>query len=104
MKGRMAPPGLTYINSWVSSSSSSSSSSPSSPPHSTAATTTTPPSTTSTSTIVGWCCWQVMETNDRSLIDQWTANWDDIVDFEVHPVMTSPEAAKAAKLYMANNP
>lgn len=38
-------------------------------------------------------CYQVMETADRALIDRWIANWDDIVDFEVHPVMTSAEAA-----------
>jgi hypothetical protein len=37
-------------------------------------------------------CYQVMETDERALLDQWMANWDDIVDFEVHPVMTSQEA------------
>lgn len=38
-------------------------------------------------------CYQVMEAADRSLIDAWIARWDDIVDFEVIPVMTSAEAA-----------
>jgi hypothetical protein len=38
-------------------------------------------------------CYQVMDCDDRSLLDAWIANWDDIVDFEVIPVMTSPEAA-----------
>jgi len=38
-------------------------------------------------------CYQVMETHDRTLIDQWMDNWKDIVDFEVHPVITSKEAA-----------
>ena len=38
-------------------------------------------------------CFQLMETEDRSLLDQWIANWDDLVDFEVIPVMTSAEAA-----------
>lgn len=38
-------------------------------------------------------CYQVMETSDRALLDRWMANWKDIVDFEVHPVMTSKEAA-----------
>ena len=42
-------------------------------------------------------CYQVMETEDRALLDQWLANWADIVDFEVHPVMTSPEAAARVK-------
>jgi Protein of unknown function (DUF3303) len=39
-------------------------------------------------------CYQLMETEDRGLLDQWMANWDDIIDFEVHPVMTSKEAAE----------
>ena len=38
-------------------------------------------------------CFQVMETEERSLLDQWMANWDDLVDFEVIPVITSAEAA-----------
>jgi hypothetical protein len=38
-------------------------------------------------------CFQLMETSDRSLLDQWLANWNDLVDFEVFPVMTSHEAA-----------
>lgn len=38
------------------------------------------------------CCYQVMECSDRALLDQWIANWKDIVDFEVVPVMTSAEA------------
>jgi hypothetical protein len=38
-------------------------------------------------------CWQVMEAADRSLVDAWIARWDDLVDFEVIPVITSPEAA-----------
>jgi len=37
-------------------------------------------------------CYQVMEAEDRSLLDQWISNWSDITDFEVHPVMTSKEA------------
>ena len=39
-------------------------------------------------------CYQLMETADRSLLDLWMANWEDLVDFEVHPVMTSAEAEK----------
>jgi hypothetical protein len=38
-------------------------------------------------------CYQVMETEDRALLDAWIANWSDLVDFEVVPVMTSAEAA-----------
>jgi hypothetical protein len=40
------------------------------------------------------CCYQLMETRDRALLDQWIANWSDLVDFEVHPVLTSSEAAE----------
>jgi hypothetical protein len=39
-------------------------------------------------------CYQLMETHDRGLLDQWMANWSDLVDFEIHPVITSQEAAE----------
>ncbi len=39
-------------------------------------------------------CYQIMETADRGLLDQWMANWEDLVEFEIHPVMTSAEAAE----------
>ncbi len=39
-------------------------------------------------------CYQVMETHDRRLLDQWMSHWSDLVDFEVFPVMTSKEAAE----------
>lgn len=39
-------------------------------------------------------CFQLMETGDRRLLDEWIARWSDLVDFEVHPVMTSKEAAE----------
>lgn len=38
-------------------------------------------------------CYQLMECEDRDLLDQWMAAWADLVDFEVRPVMTSAEAA-----------
>jgi Protein of unknown function (DUF3303) len=37
-------------------------------------------------------CYQLMETDDRSLLDHWMRRWDDLVEFEVHSVMTSREA------------
>ena len=61
-RGRMAPPGLVYISSWVDESLS--------------------------------CCYQLMKTDDRNLLDQWMANWSDLVEFEVHRVTTSSEAAE----------
>ena len=64
-RGRLAPDGLNYINSWV-----------------------TPDVTR---------CYQVMECADRRFLDEWLANWQDIVDFEVVPVITSSEAAAKMK-------
>lgn len=31
----------------------------------------------------------------RFLLDQWMGNWSDLVEFEVHPVVSSAEAAAA---------
>jgi hypothetical protein len=39
-------------------------------------------------------CFQVMETSDRALLEEWMRNWSDLVEFEVHPIMTSQEAAQ----------
>ena len=32
-------------------------------------------------------CYQLMETQDRGLLDEWRVNWSDLVDFEVHAVV-----------------
>ena len=61
-RGRLAPPGLTYVSSWVDTRLER--------------------------------CYQLMETDDRQLLDDWMAQWTDIVDFEVYPVITSAEAAE----------
>ena len=60
-RGRLAPDGVTYVNSWVTSDLTR--------------------------------CFQVMEAPDRALLDQWLAQWMDLVDFDVVPVVTSAEAA-----------
>ncbi len=39
-------------------------------------------------------CFQIMETDDRKLLDQWITNWSDIVEFEVFPVVSSKEATE----------
>lgn len=39
-------------------------------------------------------CYQLMETEDRALLDEWIANWADIVEFEVYPVISSKEAVE----------
>jgi uncharacterized protein DUF3303 len=41
-------------------------------------------------------CYQVMETADRALLDAWMGRWSDLVEFEVHPVITSQEAVQRA--------
>lgn len=59
-QGRLAPPGLRYVSSWVTQDLST--------------------------------CYQVMA-GSRGLVSQWTARWEDLTQFEVIPVLTSPEAA-----------
>ena len=39
-------------------------------------------------------CFQLMETSDSHLLDEWMANWSDLTEFEVYPVITSKEAAE----------
>ena len=55
-RGRLAPPGLTYVSSWVETTFAR--------------------------------CYQLMETDNPQLLDDWIAQWNDIVDFEVHRVIT----------------
>lgn len=38
-------------------------------------------------------CYQIMDTEDRKSLDKWIAEWEDLVDFEVVPVITSAEAS-----------
>jgi hypothetical protein len=62
-RGRLAPDGLRYVNSWVTSDLQR--------------------------------CYQVMDCDDRRLLEAWMEQWRDLVDFEVIPVLTSTEAAAA---------
>jgi len=57
-QGRMLPPGLHYLDSWLSADRSR--------------------------------CFQLMETDDAQLFSQWTAQWDDLTDFEIVPLIESP--------------
>ena len=61
-KGRMAPDGLAYIDSWVETNFDR--------------------------------CFQLMECDDARLLEQWAANWRDLVEFEFVPVRRSKEAAE----------
>ncbi len=42
----------------------------------------------------GNCCYQLMESPDRALLDVWISAWSDIASFEVVPVISSADAAK----------
>ena len=36
-------------------------------------------------------CFQVMETHDRALLDEWISHWNDLMEFDVYAVMPSKE-------------
>ena len=63
-EGRMLPPGLEYLDSWIDESLER--------------------------------CFQLMETDDPSLFREWIAQWEDLAEFEVVPVIASDEAAARA--------
>jgi hypothetical protein len=47
-------------------------------------------------------CYQVMECDDRALLDEWIGAWSDLVDFQVVPVIPSAEAAEAVAALSAS--
>ena len=57
--GRMLPPGVEYLASWMEPS--------------------------------GARCFQLMEAENLDLLQTWATHWDDLVDFEITPVLTSAE-------------
>jgi hypothetical protein len=38
-------------------------------------------------------CFQLIETDDPRLFDDWTSAWSDLVEFEIIPVLSSAEAS-----------
>ena len=40
-------------------------------------------------------CFQLMECEDPGLLKEWAAHWQDLVEFEFVPVVTSAEAAES---------
>ena len=40
-------------------------------------------------------CFQLMQCDDPNLFQQWTTQWEDLVEFEIIPVVTSKQAAEA---------
>jgi hypothetical protein len=41
------------------------------------------------------CCYQIMECDEPALLAQWMAEWEDLTEFTVVPVITSADAAAA---------
>jgi hypothetical protein len=41
-----------------------------------------------------------MEAGDEAALRTWTAEWDDLIDFEIVPVRTSAEAVAAIERYL----
>jgi hypothetical protein len=39
-------------------------------------------------------CYQLMESDSLDKLNEWISNWNDIVDFELIPVISSTEAKK----------
>jgi hypothetical protein len=63
-RGRMMPDGLRYVDSWIVDDGEMDR------------------------------CFQVMETDDPALFDEWAANWSDVFEVEVIPVVKSADAAR----------
>ncbi len=40
-------------------------------------------------------CFQVMECEDVALLQRWVAQWSDLIDFEIVPVVTGKDTAAA---------
>ena len=62
-RGRMLPDGLRYIDSWIVDDERLDR------------------------------CFQLMETDDPGLFDEWVSRWSDLTEFEVIPVIDSAAAA-----------
>jgi len=46
------------------------------------------------------CVYRLLAADDRRAVDDWMANWNDLIDFEIHAVITPEEAGEkvAARL------
>ncbi len=45
-------------------------------------------------------CFQLMECDDASLLQDWIFQWQDLVEFEVFPVVESKAAAETAQMFL----
>lgn len=41
-------------------------------------------------------CYQLMDCDDETAFETWTSQWEDLVDFEIVPVVSSEEASRLA--------
>ena len=46
--------------------------------------------------------YQLIETHDHTLLDEWMENWSDLVDFEVHPVHRTKRQTKSRHDYSSH--
>lgn len=67
-RGRMAPDGLRYVDSWISADFAR--------------------------------CFQIMECDDVTLLQEWVLAWGDLARFEIVPLATSKATAAAVKKYL----
>jgi uncharacterized protein DUF3303 len=49
-------------------------------------------------------CFQLMECEDPSLFQEWTSQWQDLVEFEIVPVVSSKEAVNRCQSLIAEKP
>jgi len=45
-------------------------------------------------------CFQLMECEDASLFQEWVIQWQDLVDFEIVPVVESKQTAKLTEPFL----
>ena len=45
-------------------------------------------------------CFQLMECDDASLFQKWVIQWQDLVDFEIVPVIESKQTAKVIEPFL----
>ena len=67
-KGRMAPEGARYVDSWVAADFSR--------------------------------CFQLMETDDIALLQEWVLQWSDLARFEIVPVSQSKAVAAMIRKHL----
>jgi hypothetical protein len=73
VQGRMVPDGLRYIDSWIVDDAALDR------------------------------CFQLMETDDPSLFDEWLDNWRDLCEFQIYPVVDSAQAAQRVDVSWPTN-